>query len=254
MFGCAPDISETDFYSLHPEEEVEAEALTLGAQTVGAWELVLKARTAPHVGYNRLLIEATRGGTAVEEATVQLAPRRQGQTAPLYAPVTVQADAEGYLEAGAFFLQPKGDAQTWTVQMALEALGQSVVVDWDVTVRDSLWMQTLAHPLTGATYYLSWVQPARPITGEDVLIFAIHKATTTGFAPVRDVQLDVYPYMDMGAGEGHSTPYEAPQHDAGGLYRGTINFIMSGGWDLTLFVDHPSAPRDTVVFRGFTVY
>lgn len=254
LFGCAPDIGETDFYSLHPEEEVESEVLTLGTQTVGSWTLALKARTALHVGYNRLLIEAVQGDAPVEKATVQLTPRRQGQAAPLDAPVTVQADADGYLGVGAYFLQPKGDAQAWMIQMVLETQGQSVVADFDVTVQDSLWMQTLLHPETGATYYLSWVQPVRPTTGEDDLAFAIHEATTTGFVPVTDVQLDAYPYMDMGAGEGHSTPYEAPTHDANGLYRGQINFIMSGGWDLTLFIDHSSAPRDTVVFRGFTVY
>lgn len=252
--GCAPDIAETDFYSLHPEEEVEATLQTLGTQTVGSVEVTLLSRTQPHTGYNRLLLQATQNGSAVDEASVQLVPMRDGQIGPLESAALVQADADGYLEAGAFFLQPKGTEQTWDVEVALDVANTSVVASFVVTVRDSLWMQTVVDPQTAAVYYISWVQPIRPTTGEDVLEMAIHQATDTGFAPVEHLALDLYPYMDMGAGEGHSTPYETPVHEVSGFYRGTINFIMAGGWDLTLFIEQSAAVRDTVVFNGFTVY
>jgi len=254
LTGCAPDIAETDFYSLHPEEEAEAVIQTLGTQTVGDVELTLLARTQPYTGYNRFLLQAMQAGQALDEATIRLVPTRDGQTVPLETPASVQADADGYLEAGAFFLQPKGTEQTWNVGVELEAPGMSVEAAFTVTVRDSLWMQTVVDPQSETTYYISWVQPARPTTGEDVLEIAIHQTTDSGFVPVENARLDLYPYMDMGGGEGHSTPYDAPTHEARGFYRGTINFIMAGGWDLTLFLEQSQGERDAVVFKGFTVY
>ncbi len=61
--------------------------------------------------------------------------------------------------------------------------------------------------------------------------------------------LDLYPYMDMGAGEGHSTPFLAPTHVGDGHYRGEVNFIMSGGWDMTVRM----SGGEEVIFKGFTV-
>ena len=58
----------------------------------------------------------------------------------------------------------------------------------------------------------------------------------------------------MGADQGHSTPYEAPVHTSNGRYKGSVNFIMSGGWDMTVFIQHTDMARDTVKFNGFIVY
>ncbi|NND69985.1 MAG: hypothetical protein HKN43_00240, partial [Rhodothermales bacterium] len=74
-----------------------------------------------------------------------------------------------------------------------------------------------------------------------------------GFIPVTDAQIDLYPYMDMGAGEGHSTPFEKPVHIGDGEYRGMVNFIMAGGWDMTVYVQRPLSAPDTVLFQGFIV-
>jgi hypothetical protein len=60
--------------------------------------------------------------------------------------------------------------------------------------------------------------------------------------------------MDMGGGEGHSTPFTPPFEPEAGLWRCQVNFIMAGGWELSMHILRPGVDRETVRFAPFTVY
>ena len=255
LTGCAPDITETDFYSLHPDPATPvADIQTLGTNSDGSVEITLLAREDPHVGYNVLLVRASRQAVPITKATVQVVPRTGSLTAPLVSPALVEADVDGYLGVGAHFLQPKGTSQSWTVDVIVEDSGTTATVSFELSVVDSVWMQELPGSDDSDRVFVSWIRPQRPTTGNAPFEIAIHRQTTTGFAPVEDAAVDLYPYMDMGAGEGHSTPFVAPAHTDGASYVGRVNYIMSGGWDMTVRVRLASEPERSAVFAGFTVY
>ncbi len=254
--GCAPDISETDFYSLHPDpDEVGPGTLVeLGSETVDGVHVTLFAREAPHVGVNELYVRASEGGVVIDEATTSAVARVDSRSAPQQSSTAAKADDEDLLPVRVMFLQPKAESVQWQVEVRLGLGSKTVAAAFDVAVEDGLWMQELERPGDDSRYYVTWVAPVRPSTGDAPFELAIYRQTEDDFVPVEGAVLDLYPYMDMGAGEGHSTPYAAPVAVGGGRYVGKVNFIMSGGWDMTVYVQFGQDEQRTIVFGGFTVY
>jgi hypothetical protein len=172
---------------------------------------------------------------------------------PYDQPATQTANADGFFEAGAFFLALPASEGRWHIGWHFETQdGRAGSGTFEFEVSESIWLQRIEQE--GETYFVSWVAPGRPVTGENPFEVALHRETATGFLPVTDAVLDLYPYMDMGGGDGHSTPYEPPVHTGGGHYEGRVNFIMSGGWDMTVYVDRPEHTTATVVFENYSVY
>ncbi len=253
--GCAPDITETDFYSLHPEQlDPQAEPVELAALSEQGLQFRALARDWLHYGSNTVWIEVSLDRRPVSEGRLTVTPgwitEARSLVFPLARSATVATDVEGRFEGQPFFLQPVDEEGSWTVAIDYDVLGRQGKLAFPVDVEPELWVQ---HVEGQEAYYVSWLSPASPATGRDELELALHCLTDEGFASIEDAAIELYPYMDMGSGDGHSTPYEAPQHVGDGLYRGTVNFIMSGGWDMTVFVQRPGAEADTVIFRGFTV-
>lgn len=256
MHGCAPDISETEFFSEHPEAvDAGSNVIELGQENSNGLTFRLLAPEALHIGYSTVWIEILNEGTKVGTGSVEVTPIWGNQFRALVSPFsTVSAskvDEGERFEASPFFLQPVDEDGLWALHVDYNAAGKSGTVVFNVDVNEDIWVQ---HVDTAEEYYVSWVLPVRPTTGNDVIQFAMHRLTESGFVAIEDADIDLYPYMDMGAGEGHSTPFEAPIHSGDGMYIGEVNFIMSGGWDMTAYIKRSASRQDTVVFKGFTVY
>ena len=259
LVGCAPDITETDFFRDHPEEvDPETLLLELGNEVRDGFTFRLLAPEPLTSGYSTLWIEVLQNGQPITMGSVNVTAIWTNETSALVSPFAQSTasimEEDNRFEASPFFLQPVGDPGAWEVHIDCDFAQETIV--FPVEVDEALWVQHVhtGSEQTSADYYVSWLLPVRPTTGNDRIQFALHRLTGSGFEPLEDARIDLYPYMDMGAGEGHSTPFEAPVHTGAGQYTGEVNFIMSGGWDMTVYVERASSPRDTVVFKGFTVY
>ncbi len=259
--GCAPDITETDFFSRHPDpsEAPKDEApRVLGQTAVDGWEIALLSRGDVFAGYNRLYVRLRAAGddVPVTRVPVQLVPTREVDgvviTTPVDPPIEADADEAGLIPARALFLQDDAEPETWQVTVRATLGGGVREARFDVPVVDSLWLQVVDRAGV-SPYYVAWIQPEQPRTGEDTIAFGLYEPTSDGFRVIEDAAIDLYPFMDMGGGDGHSTPYAAPAHTGDGRYEGRINFIMSGGWDMTVYVQRPGDTRDTVLFQRFIV-
>jgi hypothetical protein len=255
--GCAPDITETDFYSRHPDEPIGgSELVTIGSASVAGYSVEVLSESDLHIGPNTLLVEITSGGQPVVSGSVSARALWSSNVRDLEPPFghdeASVANDDDRFELNVYFLEPVGEEGQWTLEIGVDGTESAGSSRIDVTVDPDMWVQYSDGSGPDDGYYLSWIQPVEPKTGETPLEFAIYRLTDTGFVPVTDATLDLYPYMDMGGGEGHSTPYEAPVHTGQGLYRGSVNFIMAGGWDMTVFVNEHGRD-ETIVFEGFTV-
>ena len=259
--GCVPDgITDYDYKQHQPPSTLPEErgnVLVGEAETSGV-RVALFIDKGAHTGYNRLRVRLSDATSeaAIGEARVTFAPRytREGEAweVPFEDPTSTQADDEGFFEGAAFFLPPESEAGQFALDVAFDAGGRSGAVTFPLDVRESLWMQRVE--TAAGRYFVSWVHPERPAVGENVFEVTLHRETEGGYAPLTSAALDLYPYMDMGGGDGHSTPYEATVHAGEGRYRGTVDFIMSGGWDMTVYVRREGAATDTVLFEDYTVY
>ena len=258
--GCAPDISDTDFYSRHPDP-VDAQPtgpVLLEKKAASGVALAVLRNDQVHAGYNELILRAATEGT--DEPIVGVSFDVVASTvidgATYVSPIIDDAspsDAAGEATLGILFLQPRGSGQSWRIDVSTTIDGAPISFPFDIVVRDSLTVQ----PFVGAggqSFFAAWIEPIAPKTGEGPLELAVYRDTGSAFDPVENASIDLYPYMDMGGGDGHSTPFTKPTHTSVGRYAGTINFIMSGGWDLTAYLTIGAAPADTVVFKGFTVH
>lgn len=258
LSGCSPDISETEFYKLHPDPEAlnPPDVMTLGTVASGAYQIVLGARSAPYAGRNQLLFRIAKSGAQVNTAEIEIVSTRADLSAPVPSQAIEQstADEDGWMPAHALFLQRKGADTDWRLDVTVRVEGDTLPVGFDVTVRDSLWLQEFVDGASGDVYYVTWIDPLRPETGDADFELAVFRESAGEIVGVDNGTMDLHPYMDMGAGEGHSTPYEAPTAKSGGFYRGRVNFIMSGGWDMTVFLRLPGLPEEEIIFAGFTVH
>ena len=75
-----------------------------------------------------------------------------------------------------------------------------------------------------------------------------------GYEAYNAASVDLYPYMDMGGGEGHSTPFESPVFVRDGRYAGEVDFIMAGGWEMTVYLQLDQVEQHVVKYENFYVY
>lgn len=75
------------------------------------------------------------------------------------------------------------------------------------------------------------------------------RETMMSFPPVENAVLEIYPYMDMGGGSGHSTEFTAPEAEGSGYYEGSINYSMSGTWTTSVTLTAGDATLPEVVFE-----
>ena len=259
--GCLPEnLTGYDYKSLQPPptESVDKGYIPVGQQVSGDLTVDLSIYNGAHTGYNHVqfTIESAALGGPISNATVEIKGTMfdsEGLLPPRETPATdveFSSDVAPVYAGGLFFLPPAPGAGDFTLDLFVSLPGgDRHELSFDLDVEESIWMQRIED--ANGPLYVSWVDPMKPVVGVNEFVVALHR--DAGYELVSDASLDLFPYMDMGAGEGHSTPYEAPVFSAG-QYRGTVNFIMAGGWDMTVFVDGAGLPRSEARFPGYTVF
>ncbi len=250
LTGCAPSITDTDFFREHPADP-EDTSVALAVIRDGRLSINLMAPDSLRMGASILWVEAAVDGVPVSDGDFRVlskwAAGARTVSSPLGAVKLVRTDRPGRFEGAPLFIAPHGKEGDWQLEITYAAGGESGEAVLPVEIQSSIWVQY------ADGYYVSWVRPVHPVTGLDVIEFALHRLVDEQFLPLEDARIDLFPWMNMGAGQGHSTPYEAPVHVHHGRYRGSVNFIMSGGWEMTVFIQRAGAVQDTVYFKGFTV-
>ena len=242
LAGCAPDITETDFYNRHPDPSTSGptEIVLLDHRdTQGSIKLISDAPL--HWGPNTIQVQ-TSGSVSNVELAVVLDTGSDLISSPI---PSVQSDTEVVV----FVTPPSETNGSWQLELSYATNQGQFSILQPVTIEEDIWVQHVEN----TSLFVSWIAPLSPQAGTERLEFAVHRFDGHAFIPVPDAILDLYPYMDMGAGDGHSAPYEAPTYQGQGRYVGSVNFIMSGGWDLTVRLGSNPTSSQSVVFKGFTV-
>lgn len=239
--GCAPDITDTEFYKMHPQsgDNTVDDVILLDHAEAGT-RLTLVAEEPLGWGLNRFRVEAAEGWQS-------FSPMLVFETATTVWRSPIEAVVEG--DAGIMYAIPAPNEEgKWFLEVEGTTTAGAVSVRTPVRVDEDIWVQTD----DAQEMLVAWVAPTVPKTGNDAFEVALYRHVNGRFEAVTNASLDLYPYMDMGGGEGHSTPYSPPVHVGEGHYRGDVNFIMSGGWDMTVIVTLGGMTQE-IVFAGFTV-
>lgn len=253
LTGCTPSITDTDFFREHPTEvHTEDTSIELGVVRDGQLTIRMSApdslRTGGNVLWADVMINESPASNGSFAVLVRWVSGIRTVESPLGEVKLSTTDTPGRFEGRSLFVAPRNEEGHWQLQITYETGGESGEAILPVDIQSSIWIQY------ANGYYVSWVQPVRPVTGLDVIEFALHRLENEVFLSLENAEIELFPWMDMGAEQGHSTPYEAPKHVHHGRYRGRINFIMTGKWEMTVFIQQQGTAPDTVHFNGFTVY
>jgi len=239
--GCAPDIADTEFYKMHPQPgDNAADDVVLLDHTEAGTQLTLVAEEPLGWGFNRFRIETSAGWQSLSPMLVF-----ETATAVWRSPIEAQVSDEAGI---VYAVPPPNEEGQWFLEVEGSTSAGHISLRTPVVVEEDIWVR----PDDAQGLLVAWVAPTTPKTGNDAFEVALYRYVNGQFEAVTDASLDLYPYMDMGGGEGHSTPFSPPVHIGEGHYRGDVNFIMSGGWDMTVIVTLDGATQE-IVFAGFTV-
>lgn len=231
----------------------ELEASLLSTASIDGYSIELFSENDLRTGYNNLYWKVSKDGEVIELDSFSAMPimhmTQMSHSCPYTSPEKM-ADYTDYYQSSANFIMPSGEMGYWEVQIEFTTKSDEAIsgeIDIDV---ESSWMLTSTQSNNGNVYFISWYAPETPKTGNQDLTFMIHKRESMmSFPAVSDAELEVYPYMDMGGGEGHSTPFETPEAIGSGMYEGSINYSMSGTWTTTVKVITETDTTSAVTFE-----
>lgn len=231
----------------------ELEAISLNSVEVQGFTIELLADATLETGYNNLYWKVSQNGEPVEISTFEVTPIMQmtqmNHACPYDNPEEMDEFDDVY-KSMAIFIMPSGEMGSWDIDFDITTSNNQVLTgSIDIEVGSS-WKLTSARTEDGAAYFITWYSPEDPVTGNQELSFMIHeRETMMSFPEVSDAVLEVYPYMDMGGGQGHSTPFENPAAKGNGMYTGSINYSMSGTWTTTVQLTAGTDILDAVTFE-----
>ncbi len=231
----------------------ELEAILLQSSVIDGFTVELLTDAALETGYNTLYWRVSQDGEAVEISTFEVTPimhmAQMDHACPYNNPEKMD-EFEGVYESMAIFIMPSGEMGSWEIMFDITTSNDEVISGaFDVDISSS-WKLTSVRPEDGSVYFITWYAPNDPAVGNQDLSFMVHeRETMMSFPAVSDIGIDVYPYMDMGGGQGHSTPFENPVAQGSGMYTGSINYSMSGTWTTTVELIVGTDTLDAVTFE-----
>lgn len=219
---------------------------------IDGYQVELLSDNALRTGYNNLYWKITKDGSAVDIAQITAMPMmhmtQMSHSCP-YTDPEMMEEFSDYYQGSANFIMPSGDMGSWEIMLEFTTSDDMTIsgtVDIEV---ESSWMITSAQS-ANSTYFITWFAPTSPKTGNQNLTFMVHKRESMmSFPAVSDAELSVYPFMDMGGGEGHSTTFQTPVAKGDGMYEGSINYSMSGTWTTDVQVMTSSDTSSVVTFE-----
>lgn len=200
----------------------------------GGFTVNLESDRVLETGSNILYWKVTKNGKRVDLNSIFINPMMDMGTmmhsTPLEQPIENPIDTD-YFSNLAIFIMPSGEMGSWNISFEIETkTGEFITGNMPITVESS-WRLTSVRDTNNKVYFITWFTPEDPVMGNNTLQYLVHtRENMMSFPSVDDVTLKIYPYMDMGGGQGHSTDFTAPEAKGNGLYEGTINYSMSGMW------------------------
>jgi hypothetical protein len=230
----------------------DLELIPINSVTVDGYTISLEAEKELETGANYLYWKFDQGGDPVDIRSFTITPMMDMETMTHSTPHTQPEEAEDddrYLKNRAIFIMPSGSMGSWTINFELLTQNDEIITgEMPVEINSSWKLNSVRKD--DKVYFITWYAPQVPKSGNNDLIFMVHtRESMMNFPPVADAEMEVYPYMDMGGGSGHSTDFTNPVAKGNGFYEGDINYSMSGTWttSVELIVANDTLPE--VVFE-----
>lgn len=198
------------------------------------------------VGYNTVAVELFAPGTQnlIENATVSFLPMMDmgsmKHSTPFTNP-TFDVDMDAYMGSSTFIM-PGGTMGNWTFAVIIGYNGSidTATFDIDVAAKTEAKLISFVSAVDSTTkLFVALKEPSAPEIGlNNFEVMVYKKESMMSFPPATDLNIEIDPEMPT---MGHGSPNnENPVHIADGLYRGKVNFTMSGFWKVNMSISDSS--------------
>lgn len=231
--------------------DVSLDLQPVNTVTVDGYSINLESDKDLETGYNTLFWKVQKDGESVDIESFTVNPMMDMMTmqhsTPVEQPIVNPIDND-YFYNMAVFIMPSGEMGSWSISFEI-ITKNDITISGDISVDvASSWRLTSVRDDNSNVYFITWMAPEDPVIGNNELRFLVHKRESMmNFPATSDAELEIYPYMDMGGGQGHSTDFTTPVSKEGGMYEGSINYSMSGVWttSVKLIAGNDTLPEAT---------
>jgi hypothetical protein len=235
--------------NVNDSSDPELELIPVESVTVDGYTVSLESDNAVETGANTLYWKVERDGDLITPQSITINPMmdmgNMMHSTPYEQPETAEED-DRYFSNMAVFIMPSGSMGSWTIDFEINLPNNDVLTGTMPVEVGSSWRLTSVRDVDDSVYFITWLKPRTPVTGANDLQFMVHtRESMMSFPPAENVEMEIYPYMDMGGGSGHSTDFTPPVATETGHFEGDINYSMSGTWttSVTLTVDGDTLPE-----------
>jgi len=179
----------------------------------------------------------------------------------------------GYFLGHAVFTEESGPDGNWTVRIGVAVSGQTHTAEQNISVEKQLNKNLGMVAFTGTDgerYLIALASPTKPKVGENELVAGVYKRVQASglppegkfpdglqflYAQADGLALKLDPRMPEPSMGNHSSPNNKdPAQRDGGLYRGTVNYTMTGNWTLNFILldENGTVIKGTEVPAGHT--
>lgn len=238
------------FTSCEKEDKVEdpistdtlSEYVAIGTEALPSGDATVKLyfHESAFVGYNEVAVRITNSSnTIIEDALVSFLPMMDMGTMMHSAPFenpTFDADMEAYMGTTTFIM-PSGMAGSWTFSVMVEINGQAAEkVTFAITVdtkTEAKLFNFVSAIDPSESYFVALKEPRSPMMGlNDFELMIYKRESMMSFPAATNLKIEIEPEMPS---MGHGSPNnENPIHVADGLYKGKVNFTMTGYWKVNV--------------------
>jgi hypothetical protein len=235
------------------DSEPELDLVTIGSVTSGDYTISLESDSMLETGVNQLYWKIEQDGNLISPGSITITPLMDMgdmmHSTPFQQPEVAPED-DRYFSNMAVFIMASGSMGSWSIGFDITLPNQEVLIGEIPVEVNSSWRLTSVRDDEDNIYFITWMHPRQPVTGNNTLAFMVHtRESMMSFPPVVDAELEIYPYMDMGGGSGHSTEFTAPDAQEAGYYEGSINYSMSGTWTTSVSLTAGDVTLPEVMFE-----
>jgi hypothetical protein len=235
--------------NVNDSSDPDLELIPIESVSIDSYTVSLESDNPIETGANTLYWKVERDGDIVTPQSISINPMMDMGTmqhsTPYDQPETADED-DRYFTNMAVFIMPSGSMGSWSISFEINLPNNEVLTGIMPVEVGSSWRLTSVRDADDAVYFITWLKPRTPVTGANDLQFMVHtRESMMSFPPAENVEMEIYPYMDMGGGSGHSTDFTPPEPAGNGHFTGDINYSMSGTWttSVTLTVDGNTLPE-----------
>jgi len=255
LYSCKPDEGDD------PKPENPFAELVELSKTYSGTGLYTKlyASEALFVGYNTIYVAVFDSTTdeQLSNGEVLFNPMMDMMTmkhsAPHEDPGSTIDEKTKAFKGAVVFIMPSGMHGTWALNLSLlDFAGHSTVdisIPVDISQKAEPRVRSFVSSIDSSSIFVTLIEPTDPEVGLNDITFGVYKRENMmNFPPIEDVNIEFDPQM---LSMGHGSPNNVnPVHMANGVYKGTVNFTMTGKWTIFTLLKNQqgSALGDTLSF------